>query len=137
MQLLRTQAGVLGGESSGHLLVLDKTTTGDGLIVALQILAVMKSTGKTLAELAAGMQRFPQQLVNVRVAQRFDAARAPGVAAAIARVERSLGDRGRVVLRASGTEPLIRVMVEGEDAESVGRHAEDLAAAVRAAAPAA
>ena len=73
----------------------------------------------------------------MRVAKRFDAAREPSVAAAIARVEQSLGARGRVVLRASGTEPLIRVMVEGEDAQSVGRHAEDLAAAVRAAAPAA
>jgi phosphoglucosamine mutase len=96
----------------------------------------VKSTGKPLAELAAGMQRFPQQLVNVRVAKRFDAAREPAVAAAISRVEQSLGARGRVVLRASGTEPLIRVMVEGENAESVARHAEDLAEAVRRAAPA-
>jgi phosphoglucosamine mutase len=136
LQLLRAHAGELGGESSGHLLLLDKATTGDGLVVALQVLAVMKSTGKSLAELAAGMQRFPQQLVNVRVAKRFDAAREPAVAAAIARVEESLGPRGRVVLRASGTEPLIRVMVEGEDAQTVGRHAEELAAAVRAAAPA-
>jgi phosphoglucosamine mutase len=137
LQLLRSNAGVLGGEASGHLLVLDKTTTGDGLIVALQVLAVMKATGKSIAELTAGMQRFPQQLINVRVARRFDAAREPAVAAAIARVERSLGERGRVVLRASGTEPLIRVMVEGEDAQAVGRHAEELAAAVRAAEPAA
>ncbi len=135
LQLLRSHSGVLGGEASGHLLVLDKATTGDGLVVGLQVLAVMKTTGKSLAELAAGMRRFPQQLVNVRVAQRFDAAREPGVAAAIARVERSLGERGRVVLRASGTEPLIRVMVEGEDAQAVGRHAEELAEAVRAAAP--
>jgi phosphoglucosamine mutase len=137
LQLLRSNAGVLGGEASGHLLVLDKTTTGDGLIVALQVLAVMKATGKSIAELTAGMRRFPQQLINVRVARRFDAAREPAVAAAIARVERSLGERGRVVLRASGTEPLIRVMVEGEDAQAVGRHAEELAAAVRAAEPAA
>jgi phosphoglucosamine mutase len=135
LQLLRANGGMLGGEASGHLLVLDKTTTGDGLIVALQVLAVMKATGKSLAELAAGMQRFPQQLVNVRVAKRFDAASEPSVRAAIARVEQALGTRGRVVLRASGTEPLIRVMVEGEDAQSVGRHAEELAAAVRAAAP--
>ena len=83
------------------------------------------------------MQRFPQQLINVRVAKRFDAAKEPAVAAEIERVERSLGSRGRVVLRASGTEALIRVMVEGEDAQVVGRHAEELAAAVRAAAPAA
>jgi phosphoglucosamine mutase len=135
--MLRANGGVLGGESSGHLLVLDRATTGDGLIVALQVLAVMKATGKSLAELAAGMQRFPQLLINVRVARRFDAAREPAVAAAVARVEEALAGRGRVVLRASGTEPLIRVMVEGEDAQAVGRHAEDLAAAVRAAAPAA
>jgi phosphoglucosamine mutase len=137
LQMLRTHGGILGGESSGHLLCLDKTTTGDGLIVALQVLAVMKATGKTLAELAAGMSRFPQQLINVRVTKRFDAAREPSVASAIAEVEKSLGARGRVVLRASGTEPLIRVMVEGEDAEAVGRHAAALAEAVRAAAPAA
>ena len=137
LQLLRAHGGVLGGEASGHLLVLDKVTTGDGLVVALQVLAVMKATGKSLAELASGMQRFPQQLINVRVAKRFDAAREPAIAAAITRVEQSLGERGRVVLRASGTEPLIRVMVEGEDAQMVGRHAEELAAAVRAAAPAA
>lgn len=136
LQLLRSHGGALGGEASGHLLCLDKTTTGDGLIVALQVLAVMKATGKSLAELAAGMQRFPQKMINVRVAERFDAAKHPAVAPAIAAVERALGERGRVVLRASGTEPLIRVMVEGEDAQAVERHATALAEAVRAAAPA-
>jgi phosphoglucosamine mutase len=136
LQLLRSHGGALGGEASGHLLCLDKTTTGDGLIVALQVLAVMKATGKSLAELAAGMQRFPQTMINVRVAERFDAAKHPAVAPAIAAVERALGERGRVVLRASGTEPLIRVMVEGEDAQAVERHATALADAVRAAAPA-
>ncbi len=134
LQLLRTHGGSLGGETSGHLLCLDKTTTGDGLIVALQVLAVMKATGKSLAELAAGMQKFPQQLVNVKVARRFDAGADPTIAAAIARIEEALGKRGRVVLRASGTEPVIRVMVEGEDAQAVGRHAATLADAVRAAA---
>jgi len=136
LQLLRSHGGALGGEASGHLLCLDKTTTGDGLIVALQVLAVMKATGQSLAELAAGMQRYPQKLINVRVAERFDAAKHPAVAPAIAAVERALGERGRVVLRASGTEPLIRVMVEGEDAQAVERHATALAEAVRAAAPA-
>ena len=136
LQLLRTHGGSLGGESSGHLLCLDKTTTGDGLIVALQVLAVMKATGKTLAELAAGMQKFPQQLINVQVAQRFDAAADKTVAAAVAKVEKALGRRGRVVLRASGTEPVIRVMVEGEDAQAVAQHAAALAEAVRAAAAA-
>jgi phosphoglucosamine mutase len=136
LQLLRSHGGALGGEASGHLLCLDKTTTGDGLIVALQVLAVMKRTGKSLADLTAGMQRFPQKMINVRVAERFDAAQHPAVAPAIAAVERALGERGRVVLRASGTEPLIRVMVEGEDAQAVERHATALAEAVRAAAPA-
>lgn len=136
LQVLRQHGGILGGETSGHLLCLDKTTTGDGIIVALQVLVVMQTTGKTLAELAAGMQKFPQQLINVRVARRFDAAADASVAAAIARVEQVLGKRGRVVLRASGTEPVIRVMVEGEDAPTVGRHAAALAEVVRAAAPA-
>jgi phosphoglucosamine mutase len=136
LQRLRSHGGALGGEASGHLLCLDKTTTGDGLIVALQVLAVMKATGQSLADLTAGMQRFPQKMINVRVAERFDAAQHPAVAPAIAAVERALGERGRVVLRASGTEPLIRVMVEGEDAQAVERHATALAEAVRSAAPA-
>jgi phosphoglucosamine mutase len=136
LQLLRAHGGSLGGESSGHLLCLDKTTTGDGLVVALQVLAVVKATGKTLAELAAGMQKFPQQLINVQVARRFDAAADKKVAAAIRKVEEALGKRGRVVLRASGTEPVIRVMVEGEDAQAVDRHAATLAEAVRTAASA-
>ena len=137
LQLLRTHDGTLGGETSGHLLCLDKTTTGDGLIAALQVLAVMKSTGRSLAELTAGMRHFPQKLVNVRVARRFDAAADAAVAAAVAAVEESLGGRGRVVLRASGTEPVIRVMVEGEDEQAVERHAAELARAVTAAAAAA
>jgi len=135
LQLLREEGGVLGGETSGHLLCLDKTTTGDGLIAALQVLAVMKQTGKSLAELAAGMQRFPQKLLNVRVRERFDAGSHPGVAAAIGEVERALAGRGRVVLRASGTEPVIRVMVEGEDAVAVAAHAAALAAVVEGAGP--
>ena len=136
LQLLRLNGGVLGGETSGHLLCLDKTTTGDGLIAALQVLAVMKASGRTLAELAAGMERYPQKMINVRVSGRFDAAADAAVAAAVGRVERALGSRGRVVLRPSGTEPVIRVMVEGEDEQAVGRHAAELADAVRAAAPA-
>ncbi len=137
LQMLREHGGLLGGETSGHLLCLDKTTTGDGLIAALQALAVMKKTGQGLAELAAGMARLPQQLVNVRVARRFDAASHPAVAAAVAEVQQALGKRGRIVLRPSGTEPLIRVMVEGEDAQAVGRHAAAIARAVESAASAA
>ena len=135
LQMLRELGGVLGGETSGHLLCLDKTTTGDGLVAALQVLAVMKRTRKGLAELAAGMQKFPQTMVNVRVGERFDAAAHPAVAAAVAKVEQALAGRGRVVLRASGTEPVIRVMVEGEDHAAVAAHAAALAEVVRQAAP--
>ena len=137
LQMLRDCGGVLGGETSGHLLCLDKTTTGDGLVAALQVLAAMRQTGKSLAELTAGMSRFPQKLLNVRVATRFDAGSDPGVRKAREAVETALGSRGRVVLRASGTEPVIRVMVEGEDPEAVERHAAALAEAVRRAAPSA
>ena len=135
LQLLREEGGILGGETSGHLLCLDRTTTGDGLVAALQVLAVMKQSGKSLAELAAGMQRFPQKLLNVRVRERFDAGAHPDVAAAVGNVERALAGRGRVVLRASGTEPVIRVMVEGEDAADVAAHAAALAAVVEGASP--
>ena len=135
LQILRQEGGLLGGETSGHLLCLDKTTTGDGLVAGLQVLAAMKQAGKSLAELAAGMSRFPQKLLNVRVTERFDAASDPAVRAAVERVEGEMNGRGRVVLRASGTEPVIRVMVEGEDEEAVGTFAAQLADVVRLAAP--
>jgi phosphoglucosamine mutase len=129
--MLREHGGVLGGETSGHLLCLDRTTTGDGLVSALQVLAVMKRTGRPLAELAAGMSQFPQVMVNVRVAERIDPRESPDIQAAVRRVEAELGDTGRVVLRASGTEALIRVMVEGQDESIVTRHANALAETVK------
>ena len=131
LAMLREHGGVLGGETSGHLLCLDRTTTGDGLVSALQVLAVMKRTGRPLAELAAGMPQFPQVMVNVRVRERIDPGQSPAIQAAVSRVEAALGRTGRVVLRASGTEPLIRVMVEGEDEAVVTRHANELAETVR------
>ena len=131
LELLKQHGGVLGGETSGHLLCLDRTTTGDGLVSALQVLAVMKRTGRSLAELAAGMPQFPQVMINVKVRERIDPRESEPIQAHVRRVEESLGSTGRVVLRASGTEPLIRVMVEGQDEAVVMRHAEELAETVR------
>jgi phosphoglucosamine mutase len=133
LAMLNQAGGTLGGETSGHILCLDKTTTGDGLISALQVLAVMKQTGSGLAELAAGMKKYPQVLLNVRIAKPFDPLTEPGVVRVVDEVETRLKGRGRIVLRASGTEPVIRVMVEGSDAALVKKGAKDIAAAVEAA----
>jgi phosphoglucosamine mutase len=130
---LKESGGVLGGETSGHILSLDRTTTGDGLITALQVLGIMKQTGRSLAELCAGMEKFPQVLLNITVARRFDPMSVPEVVTAVRRVEKQLHGEGRVVLRASGTEPLIRVMVEGHDESEVQACAEELAGVVRSA----
>ncbi len=130
MELLRERGGTLGGETSGHIICLDRTTTGDGLVSALQLLAVMKETGLPLRELTRGMARLPQRLVNVRVAERIDLDASASVRTAVAEAEAHLGGRGRVVLRPSGTEPVIRVMVEGEDAGEVEALAMKLAEAV-------
>jgi phosphoglucosamine mutase len=130
---LKESGGVLGGETSGHILSLDRTTTGDGLITALQVLRIMKQTGRSLAELSAGMEKLPQVLLNVKVARRFDPMSVPEVVNAVRKVEKQLHGEGRVVLRASGTEPVIRVMVEGRDDSEVHACAEELAAVVQAA----
>jgi phosphoglucosamine mutase len=137
LELLKETGGVLGGETSGHLLVLDRTTTGDALISALQVLAIMRKTGRSLAELAAPMSRYPQVLENVRVARKIDPAKSVPIQDAVARAERRLGETGRIVLRASGTEPVIRVMVEGRDEELVKALAKELATSVAQAAEAA
>ena len=134
LEMLRETGGVIGGETSGHMLVLDKTTTGDGLISALQVLAVMKETGKPLSELVAGMPRYPQTMINVRTKRPLDPWESPEIKDAVAIAEGELADAGRVVLRASGTEPVIRVMVEGEDEGLVVSLAERLASIVEKAA---
>jgi phosphoglucosamine mutase len=133
LSMLNETGGTLGGETSGHILCLDKTTTGDGLISALQVLAIMKQSGAGLAELAAPMRKYPQVLLNVRVAQQSDPSADPTVASVVKDVERRFEGRGRIVLRASGTESVIRVMVEGFDAALVKKGARDIAAAVEAA----
>jgi phosphoglucosamine mutase len=134
LALLNEVGGTLGGETSGHILCLDKTTTGDGLLSALQVLSIMKQTGSGLAELAAAMPKYPQVLLNVQVERRFDPMIDQSVLAIAREVERRFDGRGRIVLRASGTELVIRVMVEGYDAALVKRGAREIAAVVAAAA---
>ncbi len=130
LEALRATGGIIGGETSGHMIVLDKTTTGDGLICALQVLAIMKESGKRLSELAAGMQKYPQTMVNVRTTKQLDPSLSSEIQTAVAAAEAELADTGRVVLRASGTEAVIRVMVEGEDHALVVRIANRLASVV-------
>ena len=111
MEMLTEHKGILGGENSGHIICLDKTTTGDGIIAALQIMAEMQDSGKNLHELKSGMQKYPQVLVNVKTNSKMTAEQNERIQKTVKAVEKNLGDTGRVLLRASGTEPLIRVMV--------------------------
>jgi phosphoglucosamine mutase len=140
LRLIRTQVGDryvveamraggynLGGEQSGHLVFLDHNTTGDGLLTALQILAIMRRSGRPLSELVAGIERFPQVLMNVRVAEKRPLESLPRTSEAVRKVEAELGDRGRVVIRYSGTEPKARIMVEGDDELRVRAFARELA----------
>jgi phosphoglucosamine mutase len=122
---------VLGGEQSGHVVFLEHGTTGDGLVTALAVLALMVESGKALSELRQVMQRLPQRLVNVTVRERRDLASLPAVQGVIDRISRDLGTRGRVLVRYSGTEPLVRVMVEGEHIGKVEQYCEEIAAALR------
>ncbi|MDZ7770973.1 MAG: phosphoglucosamine mutase [Woeseiaceae bacterium] len=134
LEMLRETGGMLGGETSGHLICLDRTTTGDGLVSALQVLAVIKKTGQRLSELAAAMPRYPQIMLNVRTDRRIDPGASADIQDAVTRAEGELRDSGRVVLRASGTEPVIRVMVEGQDERQVATLVKRLADVVAAAA---
>ncbi len=133
LAMLKEEGGVLGGETSGHILCLDRATTGDALVSALQVLDVVRRSGRSLQDLAAGMIRLPQVLLNVRVARRFDPAGVPAILAAVAEAEERLAGAGRVVLRPSGTEPLIRVMVEAREDALARSCAEGIAAAVKTA----
>jgi phosphoglucosamine mutase len=120
----------LGGESSGHIICLDKHTTGDGIISALQVLSALRTSGANLADVCAGLQLYPQVLINVRVKNGFDWRNMPAIAEATRRAERALGANGRVLLRPSGTEPVLRVMVEGRDEAQVRELARGIADAV-------
>jgi phosphoglucosamine mutase len=125
VEAMRKRGCNLGGEQSGHLIFLDHATTGDGIVAALQVLAVMVREGLPLSELASGiMRRVPQVLVNFEVERKIPIARLPGVKQAIAKVEGELGDEGRVLVRYSGTESKARVLVEGPSEKKIRKHAE-------------
>ncbi len=131
MAELQSKGWIYGGESSGHIICLDMTTTGDGIVAVLQVLAAMQNQGKSLAEIKRGMTKFPQVMINVKMPKRELLAHSSAIAAALKDAESRLGSRGRVLLRPSGTEPLVRVMVEGEDAALVAILANQLADVVR------
>lgn len=136
LEKLKERGWGLGGESSGHIICMDRTTTGDGIIAALQVLHAMVKSGRTLKELRMGMEKFPQKLVNVPISKQIDLQASSIIQAVVKEAESSLASSGRVLLRPSGTEPLVRVMVEGQDSQQVDRWVEEIAGAVRQAAAA-
>jgi len=130
-EMMRSEGWDLGGESSGHIICADLTTTGDGIVAALQVLVAMRAADCDLKTLRAGMQKFPQHMINVQVADKSGLEQHHGLQQAISNTEAALGDQGRVLIRPSGTEPVVRVMLEGRDAEQVQRLCADLAGQVQ------
>jgi phosphoglucosamine mutase len=131
LAMMQEKGWLLGGENSGHIICLDRHTTGDGIIAALQVLAALRATNETLAEACVDLTLYPQKLINVRMPAGFDWATNAGIRSAVKAAEATLDGGGRVLLRPSGTEPLLRVMVEGREADTVIGQAEGIAAAVR------
>lgn len=131
MEEMRKNSYILGGEQSGHVIFLNYSTTGDGLLTALQLLQAVKESGAPLSQLAAKVTKYPQVLVNVRVKEKNGWREDPIVQAAMAKVEAELGDKGRILVRPSGTEPIIRVMVEGENEQKMKEYAQSIAEAIR------
>jgi phosphoglucosamine mutase len=134
LELLREKGWQLGGENSGHVICLDKHTTGDGIVSALQVLEAMRESGRSLAELTAELVMYPQVLLNVAVPRGFDWKSHPSIQQASQAAEQALSGKGRVLLRPSGTEPVLRVMVEGEPREAIESAARSIADAVKHAA---
>jgi phosphoglucosamine mutase len=131
LECLEKNGWLYGGEGSGHLLCLDKHTTGDGIISALQVLAAVRRAGRTLAQLTQELSLLPQHLINVPIAPGFDWGSSEALQRELSEVQRELNGRGRVLIRPSGTEPVLRVMVEADDTAAACRYAERLAASVR------
>jgi len=131
VEAMRREGAVLGGEQSGHLIFREYSTTGDGLLAGLQILRIMQERGRPLSELAGQLQLFPQELINVEVETKRPFEECPAITEAVARIEKELAGRGRVLLRYSGTESLCRIMVEGESPDRVRRYAQELAEIVQ------
>lgn len=134
MEMLLQHGGIIGGESSGHILCLDKATTGDGTVSALQVLHALHVLDQSLYDARRGMSKYPQTMINVPIKRRLDPSSSDSIQAAVTDVETRLNGKGRVLLRPSGTEPVIRVMVEGEDSQQIGAFAQELANCVQAAA---
>lgn len=130
MEKLIASGWLIGGENSGHIICLDRTTTGDGIVAVLQVLAALRDTGKSLTELLSSMAKYPQTLINVHMEKKQDVINNPNIQAALKAAEQKLAKTGRVLLRPSGTEPLIRVMVEGQDAGQVDSTAQELVTVV-------
>ena len=130
LEMMKRHGALLGGETSGHIICLDRVSTGDGIVSALQVLLALHRAGRPLAELKARMVKYPQTLVNVRLPKALDVLTVAGVSDAVDETRSRLGDSGRVLLRPSGTEPVVRVMVEGRDAGEVESLAAELAATV-------
>jgi phosphoglucosamine mutase len=130
VEALKENGWSLGGEGSGHVLCSDLNTTGDGIVAALQVIRAISDSGKTLAELKTGMQKFPQIMINVRLSKKVDISNNSAINSAVADAEKKLAGRGRVLLRPSGTEPLIRVMAEGDDQALVEQQVQDIAKVV-------
>jgi phosphoglucosamine mutase len=127
LEVLKEKGWMLGGEGSGHLLCLDKHTTGDGIVSALQVLSALKRSGQTLVQCTKDLMLYPQSLINVRVKPGFDWQQNTAMVQEKEAVEHELGDGGRVLIRASGTEPLIRVMVEAINSQDAERLAQRIA----------
>jgi phosphoglucosamine mutase len=131
LEMLKERGWTLGGENSGHIICLDRHTTGDGIIAALQVLAALRAKSETLAQACADLTLYPQKLININLPSGFDWTGDAGIKSAVAKAELGMRGSGRVLLRPSGTEPLLRVMVEGRNELEVAQHAEAIAGAVR------